>query len=178
MFHETGHIILQPESYNGEIHEEDVKSKEETDADDFASEFLLPKEVVYEKVRGTRNFSFIEKVIELKKAYCVSYQTVLKQYCKAYQREYNEVLPKFQGIYKNWKKHDFNDYYEPEALEKSYFTFEDANFRNCVYEAVKHNNLEIEKAAHLLNRPKDDFKNAYNEFYNGKSIIGDDDIPF
>ncbi|MCR5183939.1 MAG: XRE family transcriptional regulator [Opitutales bacterium] len=177
MFHEAGHIILHPESYNGEIQEENVKSKEETDADDFASEFLLPKKAVYERVMGTKNFSFIEKVFELKRAYSVSYKTVLKQYCKAYQRKYNDVLPKFQGMYKNWKKHDFKDYYEPEAIEKGSFIFEDVNFRNCVYEAVKNDDLEIEKAARLLNREKEEFQKAYDDFYNRESIICDN-IPF
>jgi len=177
MFHEMGHIILHPQSYDGQIVEEDPKSKEEEEANLFASEFLLPADVVHEKVKGTRGFSFIDKLLEIKKAYSVSYQTALKQYCMAYPRDYNEVLPKFQAMCKSWKKHDFKDHYEPNALDRKDFTFEDPAFRNCVYEAVKADDMEIEIASKLVNMDEDQFACSFNEFCDSVDSQSDE-VPF
>ncbi|MCF0215317.1 MAG: ImmA/IrrE family metallo-endopeptidase [Fibrobacteraceae bacterium] len=163
IFHELGHIILHPESYDGQIIAENEHAKEETDADLFAAEFLLPTEVVKEKVKGTRDFSFIRKVLEIKQEYSVSYKCVLRQYCRAYSREYNKILPKFQAMYKQWKKHDFKGYYEPEALPKDRFSFEDPNFKTCLLRALGKDDVEWELAAKLLETDVESLKATFEE---------------
>lgn len=176
LIHELGHIILHPDSYNGEIEDEDSKSQEEVDANTFAAEFLLPVDVVREKVRETSNFSFINKILEIKREFSVGYELALRQYCKAYSRDYAEVLQKFRSIYTNWKKHDFKDHYEPEALSKEFFHFEDTNFRNCVFLALSEKELDFRTAAGILETSEKELKESFDEFE--KIKISAEDFPF
>lgn len=176
LIHELGHIILHPDSYNGEIKEEDSKSQEEDDANTFAAEFLLPINVVREKVMKTTEFSFINKILEIKREFSVSYELALRQYCNAYSRNYTEILQKFRIIYKNWKKHDFKDHYEPEALPKELFHFEDTNFRNCVFLALSAEEIDFHAAAGMLETSEKELEESFNEFQNGKQSA--EDFPF
>lgn len=150
IFHELGHIILHPESYDGEVKAEESDSKEERDADCFAAEFLFPVDVVRERVKGTKNYSFIDKILELKQEFSVSYWVALSQYCIAYSRNRSDVIKKFQRMYKNRTNHDFKDHYEPNSLPKERFIFEDPDFRTCIFEALKNDDMEVELAAELL----------------------------
>lgn len=174
LIHELGHIILHQNSYNGEIKDED--QNEELEANTFAAEFLLPVDVVREKVRETSNFSFINKILEIKREFSVSYGLALHQYCKAYSRNYSEVLQKFRVLYKNWKKHDFKDHYEPEALPKELFHFEDPNFRNCVFRALSKNELDFQTAAGILETSEKELKESFDEFQ--KVNMPAEDFPF
>lgn len=175
MFHELGHIILQPESYDGQIQTEEKHSKEENDADIFAAEFLLPVDTVRERVKGTKNYSFINKVLELKKEFSVSYKAVLKQYCRAYSRDSSDVIPKFQRMYGAQIHHDFKNHYEPNALSKDRFIFEDPNFRTCIFEALKNDDMEFEIAAELLSENIDLVKEEFDRYIECYVEVG---LPF
>lgn len=175
IFHELGHIILNPESYNGQISEEESDSQEEKAADQFASEFLLPVDVVQEKVKGTRNFSFIEKILEIKQEYSVSYSTALVKYCEAYSRDSKDVFPKFQKIYSNFKKFDFKNHNEPCPIQKDKSSFEDPNFKDCIFEALKNNDIESTKAARILEITDDQIKKELQDYI---EFTNYEDLPF
>jgi len=175
IFHELGHIILQPESYDGKIQTEDEHSSEEAEANLFAAEFLLPSEVVREKVKGTKDFSFIRKVLEIKQEFSVSYKLVLMQYCRAYGRKEQDVMPKFQKMCGNYIHHDFVNHYEPNALPKDRFKFEDPNFRDCVFGALKNKDMDIDVAANLLNESEDSIEKEL-EFFSATTST--ENLPF
>jgi len=73
--HELGHLVLHLGSYDLSCIEED--SREETEANVFASRFLMPDEPFRREWNDTRGLSFVERVMKLKRIYRVSYKVVL-----------------------------------------------------------------------------------------------------
>ena len=151
--HELGHILLHKETFKSSETMEEKNSEEERDANVFAGELLCPQDVVFEKVKDTHGFSFIDAVLKLKQMYKVSYGTVLHQYCNKYgiPNQYSAVTKKFQAMYANKNKISFRGHFEPFALNESLYHFEDPFFRDMVVKLYQNEKMSSSKAAELLN---------------------------
>ena len=154
--HELGHILLHKDSFKSSETIEKKNSKEENEANLFAGELLCPQDVVFENVKDTRGFSFIDAVLRLKQQYRVSYGTVLHQYCNKYgiSENYSDVTKKFQAMYANKNKVSFKGHYEPFALSETLYQFEDPFFRDIVVMLCINEKIPSAKAAELLNWKK------------------------
>lgn len=154
--HELGHILLHKDSYKNTETKEEKNSIEEHDANLFAGELLCPQDVVYEKVKDTNGFSFIDAVLKIKQVYRVSYGTVLHQYCNKYgiSEQYSNVTKKFQAMYANKNNISFKGHYEPFALNESLYRFEDPFFRDAVLKLRLDEKISSATAAELLNWKK------------------------
>lgn len=73
--HELGHILLHEKSYQENITDED--NVEESEANRFASYFLMPYKSFINEWCKYDNCDFVDKVIKIKQTFGVSYQVVL-----------------------------------------------------------------------------------------------------
>jgi Zn-dependent peptidase ImmA (M78 family)/DNA-binding XRE family transcriptional regulator len=111
--HEFGHLLMHLNSYNASIYEEN--EEEEKEANEFASYFLMPKDVFEDEWNKNTNLSFVDKVLKIKAIFRVSYQVILyrlKEYFpdeNLWQIFYSQYKYKNNG--KGLKRTD-----EPESL--------------------------------------------------------------
>lgn len=150
--HELGHILLHKESFKSSETMEQKNSAEENEANLFAGELLCPQDVVFEKVKETHGFSFIDTVMKIKQIYRVSYGTVLHQYCYRFgiPSHYSDVTKKFQAMYANRNKVSFKNHYEPYALNETLYRFEDPFLRDVVVRLYQEEKIPAARAAELL----------------------------
>ena len=150
--HELGHILLHKDTFKSSETMEEKNSNEERDANIFAGELLCPQKAVFEKVKDTHGFSFIDAVLKIKQMYKVSYGTVLHQYCNKYgiPEQYHTVTKKFQAMYANKNKISFRGHFEPFALSESLYRFEDPFFRDVVVKLYQKEKMSSSRAAELL----------------------------
>lgn len=174
--HELGHILLHKDSFKSSETMEKKNSKDENEANIFAGELLCPQDVVFENVKDTRGFSFIDAVLRLKQQYRVSYGTVLHQYCNKYgiPGNYPDVTKKFQAMYANKNKVSFKGHYEPFALNESLYQFEDPFFRDIVVTLCVNEKIPSAKAAELLNWRK----SALDDWCKKISAPSEQALPF
>ena len=75
--HELGHLLLHPDSYQtGETEEDELQ---ESEANMFASYFLMPGSHFNEKWSSCRGSNWVESVLHIKRLFGVSYKTVLNR---------------------------------------------------------------------------------------------------
>lgn len=154
--HELGHILLHKDTFKSSETIEEKNSAEENEANLFAGELLCPQEAVFEKVKGTHGFSFIDAVLNIKQIYRVSYGTVLHQYCNKYEipKQYSAVTKKFQAMYTNKNKISFKNHFEPYALNETLYRFEDPFLRDIVVKLYQDEKISSARAAEILNWEK------------------------
>ena len=116
--HELGHLVLHHSDFNVD------KTKEEkiheNEANDFASEFLMPDTSFIKAWNDTKGLSVVDRVIKIKRIFRVSYKTVLYRYSKHFSDLVN-IWARFQTDYKRMNKKPLLGNVEPEALVKDDF---------------------------------------------------------
>lgn len=73
--HELGHLLLHPGAYD--YKEEQEPKEEESEADRFASFFLMPHEAFEREWHDASGHSLYERILKVKRIFHVSYKTVL-----------------------------------------------------------------------------------------------------
>jgi Zn-dependent peptidase ImmA (M78 family)/DNA-binding XRE family transcriptional regulator len=152
--HELGHLILHEDSFQSEILEEN--DREEMEADEFASYFLMPQEGFQRKWVETSGLHWLERVLQVKRIFKVSYRTVLKRLIDMRIAD-NSIFMKFASTYKNNFNRDLKNHYEPDALEepdallKTDFMADRLN--RLVREAYEKEIITMSKAAEILQIP-------------------------
>ena len=101
--HELGHILLHEKSFQENITDED--KQEETEANCFASYFLMPQKSFLDEWCKYDNCDFVDKVIKIKQTFGVSYQVVLYRLSEIVKQMKQEaqfnVWQAFRYEYKN-----------------------------------------------------------------------------
>ena len=92
--HELGHLLLHPHEYRREA--TDLPEEAEREADEFASEFLMPECAFAEAWEATSGHSLLSRVLKVKRIFRVSYKTVLYRLVQA-GREQAGVWQAFQA---------------------------------------------------------------------------------
>ncbi len=152
--HELGHLILHKDSFRSEILEEN--DREEMEADEFASYFLMPQGGFQRKWAETSGLPWLERVLHMKRIYKVSYRTVLRRLIDMRIVD-NSIFMKFASQYKKNFNRDLKDHYEPDALEepdallKTDFMADRLN--RLVREAYEKEIITMSKAAEILQIP-------------------------
>lgn len=105
--HELGHLLLHWDGTNQPMFQDaDEIAKEESEANNFAAELLMPSEGfkeywdLYKKMHTNWKRSLLDGVLDVKRRFVVSYQTVLYRLCKTYNMQWEKVLDQFQREYK------------------------------------------------------------------------------
>lgn len=165
--HELGHIMLHKDSYKSS---EEVENKtEEQEANEFAAELLCPKNVVYQSVKNTSGFTFIDTILKLKQDYSVGYETALRQYCRHYRSDYGKALAKFRVMYSRRYNHGFREHYEPNPLPEFCFCFSDPYLQSLVIKTYSENKINDVQGQELLNCTKSTLE---------QMVLKEDDLPF
>ncbi len=159
--HELGHLILHGPEYDPKQTDEN-KAREkdkatEQEADSFAGYFLLP-DVAFEKEwRSSADLSFLERVMQIKKKFKVSYRTVLFRLSKKYP-QWN-VWGRFHFEYKRVYGKALSRITEPDPLPEEAFRGEDHDgrpserLRALVYKATEQEQITMSRAAEILSIP-------------------------
>jgi len=72
---ELGHLVLHPDAYDAQETGED--EREESEADTFASHFLMPEDLFQRELRAARGLALVPLVFKLKRLFRASWQSVL-----------------------------------------------------------------------------------------------------
>jgi Zn-dependent peptidase ImmA (M78 family)/DNA-binding XRE family transcriptional regulator len=152
--HELGHLILHKDSFQAKIFEEN--EREELEADEFASYFLMPHEGFLRKWDETSGLHWLERVIQVKRIYRVSYRTVLRRLVDIGRAD-SSIFMKFAVEYNKNFGHDLKNHYEPDALEEPdallKIDFMADRLNRLVREAYEKEIITMSKAAEILQVP-------------------------
>ena len=115
--HELGHILMHSNSFtSSKINNGKIENKsEEDEANGFAGELLLPTRAFLEDWNKNQAFSFVDKVLLIKKKYKVSYKTVLKHFSANSTAE--NIYPYFSSRYKAIYKQNLRENLESESVK-------------------------------------------------------------
>ncbi|QSO48761.1 helix-turn-helix domain-containing protein [Alicyclobacillus mengziensis] len=109
--HELGHLLLHLDAYN--VNESQEDDSQETEANIFASYFLMPQRAFESEWEETYGLAFVDRVLKVKRIFQVSYKTVLYRLA---ERDGGSVWGKFQAAYKSRTGKTLKIMDEPEAL--------------------------------------------------------------
>ena len=93
--HELGHLLLHPHEYRREA--TDLPEDAEREADEFASEFLMPECALAEAWDATSGHSLLSRVLKVKRIFWVSYKTVLYRLVQSGREQAPRVWQAFQS---------------------------------------------------------------------------------
>ena len=113
--HEFGHLLLHRDSY--EISIESEIAGEERDANEFAGNFLLPREPFLDAWAACAGLDFVSRVLWMKEIFSVSYQTVLQRLYHLQEGfTLSDLRRRFAVGFRQRYTHDLKNHYEPFPL--------------------------------------------------------------
>ena len=116
--HELGHLVLHQSDFEvGQTREE---KKHEVEANTFASQFLMPDNSFQNEWNGTYGRALVDRVLEVKRIFRVSYRTILYRLASNNSTTEN-IWAKFQREFKLQYGNTLLRSDEPEALKKDAF---------------------------------------------------------
>ena len=118
--HELGHLLLHPDEYRRDATGLHVQAERE--ADNFASEFLMPEAAFSSEWEETRGHSLLVRVLKVKRIFRVSYKTVLYRLVES-GREASDVWRAFQGQHRGHFGKTLRKADEPNSLGASEFAW-------------------------------------------------------
>jgi Zn-dependent peptidase ImmA (M78 family)/transcriptional regulator with XRE-family HTH domain len=112
--HELGHLIMHGSSYGSDS--DDGEDREETEANQFASHFLLPKEAFEQELRESAGLAIVDLVLHVKRKFRISYKTVLFRLVGEYGFD-SSLYSRFAVKYGQQYGGNLRDHAEPDALQ-------------------------------------------------------------
>lgn len=155
--HELGHLALHQKSFDIQIADENPD--EESQADLFASHFLMPNDEFVRRWEDSVGRPFVDRVLFVKKYFRVSYKTVLWRLVEI-GREKQGVYGKFNALYNRRHPDGLKQHREPEGLSK--LDVSDDRFRRLVFRATKAGKITPGKAAEFLGTSVPETYAAFN----------------
>ena len=116
--HELGHLVLHQSDFKVGQTKEEKKHEEEANA--FASQFLMPVNAFQKEWNGTYGRALVDRVLEVKRIFRVSYRTVLYHLASNSSGSEN-IWARFQRDFKSQYGKTLLRSDEPEALKKDAF---------------------------------------------------------
>lgn len=118
--HELGHLLLHLDTYD--IDEISESEDQESEANVFASHFLMPEKAFKSEWQDAYGLPFIDRVFKVKLIFQVSYKTVLYRLSQVPRKNSGKwVWGKFQSDYKRKTGKTLSIKDEPEALHPDRF---------------------------------------------------------
>jgi Zn-dependent peptidase ImmA (M78 family)/transcriptional regulator with XRE-family HTH domain len=154
--HEFGHILLHKNSFRSD--EKLEIQREEKEADEFASYLLLPQEGFDKEWKKRIGFLFIDRVIQIKRIFKVSYMTILTRLNQNKKIKYNPF-----AVFKKNYTQKLSKKSEPEGLTE--YDFSEERFPRLVQEAVLQDKISLSRGSELLNLSNSEMRKLVNEWY-------------
>lgn len=160
--HELGHLILHRDSFDPAVETED--SKEEHEADIFASYFLMPSKQFKDEWTRNRGLHWVDRVLKTKRAFRVSWMTVLFRLCELQQADRKKIFWQFSSAYKSRFGKELSYKFEPDsqvtmmaATQPSQepdrlteYDFYEDRFDRLVRKALEQDEISVSRAAGML----------------------------
>ncbi len=162
--HELGHLLLHLDTYNIEESTED--DDQETEANVFASHFLMPEKAFKSEWNDTSGLSFVDRVLKVKRIFQVSYKTVLYRLSESIGKS---IWAKFQSAYKlrtgktlgitdepdalppdKFQSPEVLRSHEPESLSPSHFV--EDRLSRLVRDAIEKDEITMSRGAEILRK--------------------------
>ena len=143
--HELGHIILHPGSFDVKVSEED--KQEETEANIFASYFLMPKKSFDEEWKLTYGLHFVDRVFKVKRIFKVSYKTILIRLVETPYFD-KSIWVKFNVMYKQKFNRSLGGKVEPQPMNP--YDFQENRLHSLVRKAIQSEQITVHKGAQIL----------------------------
>lgn len=175
--HELAHLLLHPTEYQRERTE--VPAKTEREADEFASEFLMPNRAFAKEWDGTHGHPLLFRVLKVKRIFRVSYKTVLYRLTQAHGYP-SEIWRTFQRQHRAHFGKTLRKADEPDAMRKSEFTwnwrrsgepeglsphdFVEDRLCRLVRTAVEKGRISLGRAAEIFGIPRDEMRARAREW--------------
>lgn len=148
LLHELGHLLLNLPDCD--------MNMEENYCNKFASEFLLPKEIVIKEFGGKRTHITLNELIVTQKKYGMSIPAIIYRLVDA------KILSKDRQT-QFYKKMNFNPSLKKEINTSRFETPENSyRYERLVYRALAQENISISKASSLLNLSVEEVKENYS----------------
>jgi len=144
--HELGHILMHPASFNDDDMEIEAQEKE---ADQFASQFLMPHEAFRKRIAEVKGLNFVDAILHIKRIFKVSYKTVIYRLIEEGIAN-DKIWPAFYAKYKQENKFEFKGHKEPIPLEPI-DCIED-RLNRLVREAYEKEKISMSRAAEILGK--------------------------
>ena len=179
--HELGHLVLHQSDFN--VGQTVEGKKHEKEANEFASEFLMPDSSFREVWYDLDGLPFVERVIKVKRIFRVSYKTVLHRIANLLPNSGN-IWARFHFDYKkNYGKPLLrND--EPDALAKDAFRasfpehrinvepeklspadFKHGRFIHLVKKALEEKKISLGRGAEILQITRQELRELAKSWY-------------
>lgn len=154
--HELGHIVMHQGSFDGGFAEE--REKEEKEADQFASYFLMPQEAFEKSWEENKGLHWLKSILHIKRVYKISYRTVInrlvehgvdKKIWESFNLEYQK---QYGGNLKNHK--------EPHSLDP--LDFLEDRLSALTQEALAKELISVSRAAAILDISIEEMRDRIN----------------
>ena len=175
--HEIGHLLLHPGQYRRGATE--MPSEPEREADEFASEFLMPAAAFSIEWDATSGHRLLIRVLKVKRIFRVSYMTVLRRLVET-GREASDVWDAFRHQHRVRFGRTLRKIEEPEALTKSEFAwdwrrsgepaglsehdFVEDRLSRLVRRALEGERISLGRAAEILGITRDEMRIQTSEW--------------
>jgi len=157
--HELGHILMHPGSFQDNETQEDLD--EESEADRFASHFLMPQQSFEHELEKNRGLHWVKLILHVKRIFKVSYKTVILRLVEMERVSSSDVWKRFAIDHKRLYGGSLKDHYEPDSLPQSEFgmiepsglnsfDFMESKLHLLVRNAVELELITTQRAAEIL----------------------------
>ena len=176
--HELGHLLLHPHEYRREA--TDLPEEAEREADEFASEFLMPECAFAEAWDATSGHSLLSRVLKVKRIFRVGYKTVLYRLVQSGREQAPRVWQAFQSQHRAYFGKTLRKTDEPQALGKSEFAwswgragepaglsrhdFMEDRLHGLVRQALERGSISLGRAAEILDLEREDMRRLAGEW--------------
>ncbi len=169
--HELGHLIMHGSSYGSDS--DDGEDREETEANQFASYFLLPKEAFDQELKENSGLAIVDLVLHVKRKFRISYETVLFRLIGEYGFD-NSLYPRFAVKYGQRYGGNLRGHAEPDALQDliardeveglTRHDFVESGLSRLVKQAYERDLITASRAAEILQVPLEAMRSLENEW--------------
>lgn len=167
--HELGHILFHEDSYNAD--ETKIEKKQEDQADEFASYFLMPQKAFEDEWNRNEGKYWLDIVLHVKRFFKVSYKVVLKRlidmgvadnslWAKFY-RTYEQKFGRKLTAHEEPRRPDESEK-EPDGLIKA--DFGEDRLSRLIKEAVKKESITLSRAAEILKKDIEEMREIANSW--------------
>lgn len=163
--HELGHLLLHMQAYDIDVLEED--KEQENEANEFASEFLMPQEGFDREWNETAGLPLWDRILKVKRIYHVSYKTIIYRLSKLGLTE-SDVWKKANVFLGKRYNQTITKVFEPEKLKE--YDFVTDWLDRLVRLAYEKKTISRSRASEILDISMDDMRQLANSWAEERSV--------
>lgn len=156
--HELGHIVMHQGSFDGGFAKE--KDKEENEADQFASYFLMPQEAFDKSWEENKGLHWLKSILHIKRVYKISYRTVINRLVE--HGVDKKIWESFNIEYQKQYGGNLRNHKEPRPLDP--LDFLEDRLSALTQEALAKELISVSRAAEILDISIEEMRDRINSW--------------